>query len=56
MKEKAKDYNLNLCGMCIVCVWNNRTDKEHPCNICTKNVGADNSDKVYGLQFEELCV
>lgn len=55
-KKKSTEYNMLLCGMCIVCVWNNRKDGEYPCNVCEKNVGADCQAKDYGLKFEELCV
>ena len=40
---------LNVIG-----VYNNRTDHEHPCNVCQYNVSADNFNDEYGDYWEAI--
>jgi len=52
--EKSKKFRHDLDSWCNCCIYNNRTDREFPCNVCKHNELADKNNDRYSVHYEGI--
>jgi len=45
---KTDKIRLDLCCECNICAYNNRSDRDIPCSLCSENISGNRYDDDYG--------